>query len=345
MSFVKTDDFDYHLPGERIALHPPKVRGTSRLLALDRKSGSLQHLTYPDIAKFLRPGDVVVLNNTEVIKARLEAVNTQGKSRELLLLEQHGHEFGIHRHRVLYRGKLRINEMLLVQGHPVTVEAVEPGGIATISCSESLLELSNQYGTVPLPPYMKRLATTEDTKRYQTVFARQAGSVAAPTASLNFTDDLVAKLTAKGVNIVYLTLHVGLGTFLPIRVDDVTKHQMHSEYFEIPADTIAAIQQAKKSGHKVLAVGTTVTRTLEYAHQAVLERKPQDITGEANIFIYPSYQFKVIDMLLTNFHAPRSTVLMLTAAFAGWDKLEPAYQEAIDRHYNLLSYGDSMFIY
>lgn len=338
---MRTDDFDYSLPEEQIAQHPTKVRGTSRLLCLNQISGESQHLRYPDMADFLQAGDVVVLNNTKVIRARLIATNVEGKQRELLLLEQHGHNFGIHTHKVLYRGKIHKDELLRIHGHEVIVQEVSDSGIATITSEENLLELSNTFGSVPLPPYMKRDATPEDIERYQTVFAKEAGSVAAPTASLNFTHELEQRLKAKGVKIVYLTLHVGLGTFLPIRVDDVTRHKMHSEYFEIPKETIEAIQQAKS----VLAVGTTVTRTLEYCEKQILHQKPQALSGEADIFIYPGYEFKVVNKLVTNFHAPCSTVLMLTAAFAGWDKLKPAYEQAIQEKYALLSYGDSMLIY
>lgn len=342
---MQVEDYDYELPEERIAQHPPKVRGTSRLLVLSKRAGTIEHKHYPDMIAYMQPGDVVVLNNTKVIRARLIAQNAEGKDRELLLLEQHGHEFGVHTHKVLYRGKIHENEKLTVHGVEVTVTAVEDGGIATITSSENLLKLSEKYGSVPLPPYMKRSATKEDVERYQTVFATQAGSVAAPTASLNFTEGLEQKLRAKRVEIVYLTLHVGLGTFLPIRVDDVTKHKMHSEYFEIPAETVQAIQKAKQSGNKILAVGTTVTRTLEYAADKILGKNPEGLSGEADIFIYPGYEFKIVDRLLTNFHAPRTTVLMLTAAFADWKNLKLAYDTAVKEKYNFLSYGDSMIIH
>ena len=191
---------------------------------------------------------------------------------------------------------------------------------------------------------MKRDATAADIERYQSVFAREQGSVAAPTASLNMTADTLAKLRDKGVIVTYATLHVGLGTFLPIRVDDVTEHKMHKEYFEVPAATIQAIRTAKASDHRVIALGTTVTRTLEYAHEQILAGPVADISGEADIFMYPGYEFKTIDGLLTNFHMPESTVLMLTAAFAGWDKLKPAYLHAIEHDYRFFSYGDSMLI-
>lgn len=315
------------------------------MLVLDKTTGSIEHKNYSDIVNYVEAGDVVVLNNTRVLKARLTAVNSDSKERELLLLEQHGHDFGIHSHKVLYRGKIHAGEVLVVHGHDVTVVSVEDGGLATIESPENLLELAERFGAVPLPPYMKRDATQEDTERYQTVFAKHSGSVAAPTASLNFTDDLAARLKAKGVHVVYLTLHVGLGTFLPIRVNDITKHQMHSEYFEIPVETAKVIRTAKQNGKKIVAVGTTVARTLEYSANELLKDHADNLVGEADIFIYPSYVFKITDILLTNFHAPRTTVLMLAASLAGWDNLLTAYETAIKHQYSFLSYGDSMLIY
>ncbi|MCW1907763.1 MAG: tRNA preQ1(34) S-adenosylmethionine ribosyltransferase-isomerase QueA, partial [Candidatus Saccharibacteria bacterium] len=208
----------------------------------------------------------------------------------------------------------------------------------------NLLELAEQTGKVPLPPYMHREATKEDAERYQTVFAHTPGSVAAPTASLNFTDELRQKLEAKGVIVTYLTLHVGLGTFMPIRTDNIEDHEMHSEYFEIPDATVSAINTARKAGHQITAIGTTVARTLEFAAADIIAGKSA-ISGEANIFIYPGYSFKLVNCLLTNFHASKSTVLMLTAAFAGWDNLHAAYRTAIQEKYAFLSYGDSMLIY
>lgn len=339
---MKVSDFTYDLPENLIALNPPIERGTSRLLVLNKMRGEITHRHYNDFVDYIQPGDVVVLNDTKVIKARLVATNAKGQTRELLLLEDH-HNTDFTRRKVLYRGKIHDGEILEVNGTVVTVETVLDGGIAEVSAPINLLDLAEKAGTVPLPPYMHRDATKEDTERYQTVFAREPGSVAAPTASLNFTDELQAKIIAKGGKIAYLTLHVGLGTFLPIRTDDIEGHKMHSEYFEIPTDTVAAIQQAKKSGNKVFAVGTTVARTLEYTAEK-LQTQHEQISGEADIFIYPGYKFKMVDCLLTNFHAPKSTVLMLAAAFAGWQNLEHAYQEAIKENYAFLSYGDSMLI-
>jgi S-adenosylmethionine:tRNA ribosyltransferase-isomerase len=244
----------------------------------------------------------------------------------------------------LYRGKLHEGETLRVGDVAVTVTQVLDGGIAVVESSHDLLTLAEHAGSVPLPPYLHRDATANDTERYQTVFAKQPGSVAAPTASLNFTQELRDKLTTKGVKIVALTLHVGLGTFLPIRTDDIEQHTMHSEYFEIPAETMATIQQAKRDGRRICAVGTTVTRTLEFAAANILDGQPRNLSGEADIFMYPGYEFRLVNMLLTNFHAPRTTVLMLAAAFATWPHLHHAYDTAVAEHYNFLSYDDSMLI-
>lgn len=341
---MKISDFDYSLPDERIAQFPPTVRGQSRLLTLNQQSGAIDDKSYADMIDYLHKGDVIVLNDTKVIKARLIATNSSGKQRELLLIENHG-TISPYKRKAIYRGKLHDGEELQVGNATVTITKVLEGGLAEISSEEDLLALAEKTGSVPLPPYMKREATETDTERYQTVFAKEAGSVAAPTASLNFTEEVEEKLRAKGVEVAYLTLHVGLGTFLPIRTDEVEDHEMHSEYFEIPERTVILIQEAKTNGKQICAVGTTVTRTLEYTAQQLLQEKPKDLSGEANIFMYPGYEFKVVDVLLTNFHAPRTTVLMLAAAFAGWDNLLAAYEHAVKENYSFLSYGDSMLIY
>ncbi len=341
---MRISDYDYSLPDERIAQHPPTVRGATRLLTLNRQTGAVAHRNYADMADYLQAGDIVVLNKTKVIKARLLARNSKGQERELLLIESHGNEEPTAR-RAIYRGKLRTGETLTVGDTKIQVTAVLDGGLADITSTGDLLKLAEASGSVPLPPYMKRAATEADQDRYQTVFAQEAGSVAAPTASLNFTPELADKLTTKGVQIVYLTLHVGLGTFLPIRSDSVEDHVMHSEYYEIPAKTVATIKAAKKAGKRICAVGTTVARTLEYTATDILNGAAAGLQGEADIFMYPGYEFKLVDLLLTNFHAPRSTVLMLAAAFAGWENLLTAYQTALAEEYNFLSYGDSMLIY
>lgn len=335
-------DYNYNLPDENIAKHPPKVRGTTRLLVLDRKTGDVTDSLYADLADFLEPGDLVILNDTRVMRARVFAELPGGYKRELVVLEKHKADLNS----VMYHGKLRAGDVLTVlttrdgeqTEDTVTIREILGNGTATVSSSRPLADIVEDHGTVPLPPYLHRDADPDDIKRYQTVWAKELGSAAAPTASLNMTEDLMAKLKSKGINIEYLTLHVGLGTFLPIRSDKVEEHHMHSEWFHIPEKTIKAIEETKKSGHKVVAVGTTVTRTLEFW------AKSGKTEGEDDIFIYPGFEFQVVDALLTNFHAPKSTVLMLASAFAGWDKLKPAYDHAVESGYQLLSYGDSMLI-
>ena len=340
---MKLSEFNYELSDSLIVDKPPVIRGSSRLLVLNRNTGEIVDKNYADVAEFLVAGDVLVLNSTKVIKARLKAVKENGSERELVLLEKHSFDNDWHRHRVLYRRKLRVGDKLKVGNATLVVEEIQGDGLAIVRSDYDLLELAEEYGEVPLPPYMHRDATPLDTERYQTIWAKEKGSVAAPTASLNMTDDILTTLINKGVNVVYLTLHVGLGTFLPIRTDFVEDHHMHQEYFEIPGGTVQAIQTAKSAGKRVIALGTTVARTLEYSHE-LLKQFSADLSGEADIFIYPGYEFKVIDGLLTNYHAPKSTVLMLTAAFAGWDKLLPAYNHAITEKYHFFSYGDSMLI-
>ena len=329
-------DYNYDLPEERIAKFPPEERGSTRLLVLHRNDGSLEDSYYRDLADFLQPGDVIILNDTRVMQSRLFCELPDGRKRELVVLEKHGDE----PQRVMYRGKLHDGDELTPEGHQekIIISHILGNGIAEVESETPLAELAEKYGTVPLPPYLHRDATDSDKKRYQTVWAKNMGSAAAPTASLNMTDELLDKLRAKGVNVKYLTLHVGLGTFLPIRSDKVEEHKMHSEWFNIPDDTLAAIQTAKDLNHRVIALGTTVARTLEYY------AKTKKTSGEDDIFIYPGFNFQIVDALLTNFHAPKSTVLMLAAAFAGWNHLHQAYKHAVSEKYNFLSYGDSMFI-
>lgn len=327
-------DYNYDLPEERIAKFPPKERGSTRLLILNRETGKIQDSYYRDLADFLNPGDVLILNDTRVMQSRLFCHLPDGRQRELVVLEKHGDE----PQRVMYRGKLHDGDVLEVENQKITIVKILGNGIVEVSSEIPLADLAEKYGTVPLPPYLHRDAEESDKKRYQTVWAKNMGSAAAPTASLNMTEELLEKLKQKGVIIKYLTLHVGLGTFLPIRTDEVEGHKMHSEWFHIPEDTIAAIEEAKNHNHQVVALGTTVARTLEYYG------KTGKTEGEDDIFIYPGFDFTVIDALLTNFHAPKSTVLMLASAFAGWDHLKNAYAHAVDEKYNFLSYGDSMLI-
>lgn len=336
---MQLSDFDYFLPDEAVAVRPPEVRGSTRLLVLDKNTGDITDSKYAALADFLEAGDVLVINNTKVIKARLIVQTDSGAERELLLLERHGEQQDVHRMKVMYRRRLKPGMKLMLDTHEILVEEVLGDGLAVISSTSDLLDLADRYGNVPLPPYMHREADQNDVERYQTVFAQSTGSVAAPTASLNLTSEVLNNLQAKGVTIAELTLHVGLGTFMPIRTDDITEHKMHQEYFHIPLSTIKAVRNARR----VVAVGTTVTRTLEYAADS-LRNANEDIHGEADIFIYPGYEFKVVDAMVTNFHAPHSTVLMMAAAFAGWDHLKAAYGHALEHEYKFLSYGDSMLI-
>lgn len=336
-------DYNYNLPEKCIAKRPPKVRGTTRLLVLNRKSGQITDSHYADLADFLEPGDLIILNDTRVMRSRVFTELPDGRPRELVVLEKHDGEID----HVMYRGKLHSGDILTVKNinddsrttDTITIKEILGNGTATITSSRDITKIVADYGNVPLPPYLHRDADADDIKRYQTVWAKQLGSAAAPTASLNMTKSLMQKLREKGVQIQYLTLHVGLGTFLPIRTDNVEEHHMHSEWFHIPTETIKAIESTKATGHRVIAVGTTVTRTLEFW------AKTGKTEGEDNIFIYPGFKFQTIDALVTNFHAPKSTVLMLTAAFAGWNHLKPAYEHATQTGYKLLSYGDSMLIY
>ena len=333
---MELKDYTYELPEDRIAAHPPKIRGTSRLLALNRKNGEITDSFYKNIADFFEKGDLLILNDTKVIKARLFATKENGAERELVILERHSFDNDWHKHKVMYRGKLKTGNKLFVKNSSpeeknqnqnskaeIVVEEILGDGIAIVSSKADLRELCENFGTVPLPPYMRRDATPLDIERYQTVFAEEKGSVAAPTASLNMTEEILDSLHKKGVKIKYLTLHVGLGTFMPIRVEKIEEHKMHQEYFEIPAETAEEIRKTHQNGGRVFALGTTVARTLEYAHNAIFEKslngnsgnredlskvsKNQngDLSGEADIFIFPGYEFKTIQGLITNFHAPK----------------------------------------
>lgn len=323
-------DYSYDLPEDRIAKFPPEERGTTRLLVLNREAGEVVDSYYRKLDEYLNPGDVLILNDTRVMQSRLFCELPDGRKRELVVLEKHGDE----PQRVMYRGKLHEGDELKVSDCLITIKKILGNGIAEVQSDIPLAELAEIAGTVPLPPYLHRDATEADKKRYQTVWAKNMGSAAAPTASLNMTEDLLDRLRKKGVIIKYLTLHVGLGTFLPIRSDRIEDHKMHSEWFNIPEDTIEAIKNAKR----VVALGTTVARTLEYY------ARTGKTSDEDDIFIYPGFEFQIVDALITNFHAPKSTVLMLASAFAGWDNLKNAYEHAIDEKYNFLSYGDSMLI-
>lgn len=336
-------DFDYQLVEDLIAKNPPTVRGTSKLLVLDKENSEIKDERYKNLPKLLNAGDLVILNKTKVIKARLR-VYKNGLPKEIILLEKHNSNDDWYRHKILYRGKIKPGDELKISDCSINVNETYGDGTALVTSKISLLELSKKYGAVPLPPYIKREPVKEDESRYQTVWAKESGSVAAPTASLNMTDEILRELYNKGVNMAYITLHVGLGTFLPIRTDELEAHKMHKEYFTIPKKTLEAIRLTKQRNNKIVAVGTTVCRALEYSSRQILGNGSDKLSGEADIFIYPGYSFKIVDVLLTNFHAPKSTVLMMAAAFAGWDNLKSAYEHAKISGYKFLSYGDSMLI-
>lgn len=337
-------DFNYYLPPDRIALYPPRQRGQAKLLVLYRQTGEIEHRSYEQIVDYLSAGDVVVLNNTKVIKARLIVRKSDGRKMELLLLERHG-EDDHWCQQAIFRGKLRAGEELEINNSQIMVLRISNQGIADLEAKEDLYQLAQKYGEIPLPPYLHRKAGTTDRYRYQTVFAKKVGSVAAPTASLNMTKELIRRLEQAGIKIVFVTLHVGLGTFMPIKTIRIEDHRMHQEYFSVPKNTVKQIRRAKLEGKRIVAVGTTSARTLEFAADKLLSgRKVEATAGEADIFIYPGFRFRVVDALVTNYHAPKTTVLMLAAAFAGWEYLEKAYQEALAHDYKFLSYGDSMLI-
>ncbi len=336
-------NYHYSLPESSIAKYPPMERGGSRLLVLNREDGKIKDDLYKNIDQYFCAGDTLVINDTKVIKARLIAKNSNNEDRELLILEKHQSDNNWFRHNFLHRGRLKVGEKLTINSNELQVESVNDDGTAVICSHTNILELADKYGHVPLPPYLKRTAESIDDERYQTIWAKYRGSVAAPTASLNMTDDIITTLRSKGVNICHLTLHVGLGTFLPIRSNIIDKHKMHKEYFKIPKATIDVIKSTKNNKKRVIALGTTVARALEYSADLITKTETS-ISGEADIFIYPGYKFKIIDGLLTNYHAPKSTVLMLVAAFASWDRLLPAYEHAIKNGYQFLSYGDSMLV-
>ena len=336
---MRTDDFTFELPPHLIAQYPPKQRGASRLLHIT--DAGLQHDMFANLPSMLRENDILILNDTRVMKARLFGNKESGGSIEVLverLLDEHEVLAQVRASKSPKRG----SRLLLAGCLEVTVLGREGEffhlrfegkvGVAT------LLE---QYGAVPLPPYITHSADAEDDERYQTVYAKELGSVAAPTAGLHFDEAMLATLSKKGIQAAYVTLHVGAGTFQPVRAEQVTEHVMHSERYVISPETIDAIEQARARGGRVIAVGTTSLRTLEgAAKNGVLQAG----SGETNIFITPGYQFKVVDMLLTNFHLPKSTLLMLVCAFGGMDRMLAAYRDAVDNEYRFFSYGDAMLI-
>jgi S-adenosylmethionine:tRNA ribosyltransferase-isomerase len=341
---VDPSELDYELPEELIAQEPVEPRDASRLLVLPRAAGEARHLRFSDLPELLEPGDLLVLNDSRVIPARLEGRKESGGRCELLLVEPLGE--GGARWRALGQSSkpLRAGGRLRFPGLEAEVEEVEGDGLVAVRFDREGAELEAalaRAGRVPLPPYVRRPPCPADRERYQTVVARVPGSVAAPTAGLHFTEELLARLDRRGVARVTVTLHVGPGTFLPVRAARLEDHRMHAERFEVPAGAAAAFAAARARGGRVVAVGSTVARVLE---TAVEEGGLRPGAGRTTLLLLPGHRFRAVDGLLTNFHLPRSTLLALVCAFGGRDRVLAAYREAVARRYRFFSYGDAMAI-
>ena len=348
------NDYDYNLPEALIAQQPEGRRDASRLLHLSRASGALHHRRFHDIVDLLQPTDLLVLNDTQVVPGRLYGRKSTGGRVELLFLDidatdRRDPESGRPVYHCLIKASKQARagtRLHFEAGLSAEVLRFEDGiYTVAVSASEPLGELLERIGRMPLPPYIKRDAADPDEadrQRYQTVYARTRGAVAAPTAGLHFTDEILARIRQKGIGVATITLHVGYGTFVPVRVDDIREHRMHEEWFSIPAASVRLINQAKAEGRRVVAVGTTSVRTLEYAARG--EGGLAAGSGRCDLFIYPGYTFRIVDAMLTNFHLPRSTLLMLVSAFAGRETMLRVYAEAVREKYRFFSYGDAMLI-
>lgn len=333
-------DFHYDLPDELIAQHPPEVRGASRLLCLGEGSVP-EDRRFEELPDLLRPGDLLVFNDTRVIPARLFGVKSTGGKVEVLV------ERVLDEHRVLVQVRaskpLRAGGLLMLEGQ-VEAEALgRHDDLFELRFNEprSVFAILEKIGRMPLPPYIARAAEREDSERYQTVYARRPGAVAAPTAGLHFTDPLLAQINAMGVQTAFVTLHVGAGTFQPVRSEHVEDHRMHSEYVEVSATVCEQVRATRARGGRVIAVGTTAVRSLESASRS---GSIQPFQGDTDIFIYPGYRFISVDVVITNFHLPESTLLMLVCAFGGYQRVMAAYRHAIEQRYRFFSYGDAMFV-
>lgn len=334
-------EFDYYLPEELIAQQPVEPRDHSRLLVLDRKTGLIDHKMFYDLPQLLQPGDTLVFNDTRVIPARLLGVKpeTGGKVEVFLLNRTTKDDWEV----LVKPGKRARPGTVIEFGENLRCQVVDitefGGRIVRFSYQGVFEQILDVLGETPLPPYIK--AQLPDKERYQTVYARERGSAAAPTAGLHFTRKLMENIENMGVNLAYITLHVGLGTFRPVAVENITEHVMHREYYSVPQTTAAVVNKTLAAGNRVIAVGTTAVRTLESAGSSgQLEAK----SGWTEIFIYPGYEFKIVKALITNFHLPKSTLLMLISALAGRDLIFEAYREAVEQRYRFFSFGDAMFI-
>lgn len=338
---MHVNDFDFQLPDELIARHPAQQRTGSRLLHLKGPDGQVVHRQFPDIEQLIEPGDLLVFNNTRVIPARLFGNKTSGGKVEVLI-ERMTSDHTALAHIKANKSPKPGAELVMEGGIHLNVTGRDEN-LFNIEClnPEPLVDLLDQHGHMPLPPYLEREDDADDRERYQTVYAQRKGAVAAPTAGLHFDDALLARLAAKGVNTAFVTLHVGAGTFQPVKADNIKDHVMHAEWIDVPETVVEQIRATQAAGKRVIAVGTTSVRSLETASQS---GQIEPFTGDTNIFIYPGYRFKTVDALLTNFHLPKSTLIMLISAFAGKDHVMAAYQAAIEERYRFFSYGDAMFV-
>ncbi|WP_105214798.1 MULTISPECIES: tRNA preQ1(34) S-adenosylmethionine ribosyltransferase-isomerase QueA [unclassified Pseudoalteromonas] len=340
---MRVADFSFDLPEELIARFPQKERSQSRLLKVDGNSGATSHHIFKDIIDFIEPGDLLVFNNTKVIPARMHGNKASGGKVEVLV------ERVLDDKRVLAHVRSskspKPGTMLLLEGKAEMEMLGRQGELFELELKGegSVLETLEQIGHMPLPPYIDRPDNDEDKQRYQTVYGEKPGAVAAPTAGLHFDEALMQQLKDKNVEMAFVTLHVGAGTFQPVRVESVTDHHMHSEYIEVPEEVVAAVQAAKARGGRVIAVGTTSVRSLESAAK-IGGGELKSYFGDTDIFIFPGYQFNVVDAMITNFHLPESTLIMLVSAFSGQTHIMDAYHEAIKERYRFFSYGDAMFL-
>ena len=331
-------DFHYELPPELIAQAPLPERSASRLLVVDGRTGELTDSRFAAIADWLNPGDLLVLNDTRVLPARLMGRKKSGGRVELMLERIAGDRKGLFQLRASKRTKA--GSVIAIDGGGEARVAARDGDLFELDFDRDLKSLLETRGAVPLPPYIERAPTAADRERYQTVFARVPGAVAAPTAGLHFDDSLLAAIAARGVTTARITLHVGAGTFSPVRTERIEDHRLHPERFEIDADAVDAIERTRRRGGRIVAVGTTTVRALESAARRGLA----PMTGETDLFIYPGFEFRVVDMLVTNFHLPESSLLMLVAAFAGRETTLRAYRHAVAQRYRFFSYGDAMLL-
>ncbi len=336
---MRRDLFQFDLPDELIARQPAPQRQGSRLLYLDSASNELQHQQFPDLLHHIQPGDLMVFNNTKVIPARLFGEKETGGKIEVLV-ERVVDSHSVHAHIRASKSPKLGNQLLFEQGHRAEMLG-RADDLFILKFSAPVLAVLDQIGHMPLPPYIDRTDTDEDKSRYQTVYAEQLGAVAAPTAGLHFDQQLLEDIQSKGAQIAFVTLHVGAGTFQPVRADNILDHQMHSEWLQVSDEVCQQVIDTKAKGGRVIAVGTTSVRCLETAARS---GQIAPFEGDTNIFIYPGYDFKVVDGLLTNFHLSESTLLMLVSAFSGYQSIMLAYQQAVAKRYRFFSYGDAMFL-